>query len=316
MFRVHFTAEDLVRTRFAQAPSPLMEANMALGALRRPTIRRDDQRRSLAIRRMFPPSARPLLDLIPPTRSTGPSFLHPLTPSLDEGMERVRATPRSAVRAELAELANRPLPSWLSGLTCGDAQSWQWIEQGLRGFIAACVAPQWAATMTTFQRDVTERTTTLAKHGYAAVFDALHPNTQWRDGALILNGTSRDWDVHLEGRGLLLIPSPSWTGKPLLGDPLDDDGPYVLVYAVARHYEAPHNDALATTLGRTRAAALRSLRKPAGTSELAYRLGISRASASEHASALRDSGLITTERRGKAVYHSLTRLGRSMLAGG
>jgi DNA-binding MarR family transcriptional regulator len=51
------------------------------------------------------------------------------------------------------------------------------------------------------------------------------------------------------------------------------------------------------------------------TSALARRLGISNAGASQHASVLRRSGLITTVRDGSSVVHDLTPLGRSLVGG-
>jgi DNA-binding transcriptional ArsR family regulator len=47
--------------------------------------------------------------------------------------------------------------------------------------------------------------------------------------------------------------------------------------------------------------------------ELAGVVGISPASASEHAKVLRDANLIETSREGRAVRHSLTALGRTFL---
>jgi DNA-binding transcriptional ArsR family regulator len=69
-------------------------------------------------------------------------------------------------------------------------------------------------------------------------------------------------------------------------------------------------------LGRTRAGVLAALQKPCGTVELAARVGISAASASEHTKALRDADLVETARCGRGVRHSLTYLGRSLLASG
>jgi DNA-binding MarR family transcriptional regulator len=58
---------------------------------------------------------------------------------------------------------------------------------------------------------------------------------------------------------------------------------------------------------------LRALTAPRGTAELAGVVGISPASASEHAKVLREVYLIETLRHGRAVRHSLTPLGRTML---
>ena len=68
-------------------------------------------------------------------------------------------------------------------------------------------------------------------------------------------------------------------------------------------------------MGHTRAAVLEALRTPRSTAELAACAGTSAPSASEHAAALRASGLVQTVRRGRGVNHSLTPLGRSLLNG-
>jgi DNA-binding transcriptional ArsR family regulator len=51
------------------------------------------------------------------------------------------------------------------------------------------------------------------------------------------------------------------------------------------------------------------------TSELAARVGISMASASEHARILHDTGLVTTHRIGSSVRHSLNPVGADVLSG-
>ncbi|MGH3196542.1 MAG: ArsR/SmtB family transcription factor, partial [Streptosporangiaceae bacterium] len=76
---------------------------------------------------------------------------------------------------------------------------------------------------------------------------------------------------------------------------------------------AAGNDNLATLIGPTRAAVLRALREPHGTATLAGAVGISAASASEHAKVLRDACLIETRREGRSVRHSLRPLGRTVL---
>nr|WP_204008201.1 winged helix-turn-helix domain-containing protein [Virgisporangium aurantiacum] len=78
----------------------------------------------------------------------------------------------------------------------------------------------------------------------------------------------------------------------------------------ARRTNSP---ALARLVGRTRAAVLFAARTRPTTSELARRVGISAASASEHATVLREAGLITTHRHRNTVRHTLTRIGVDLL---
>jgi DNA-binding transcriptional ArsR family regulator len=118
---------------------------------------------------------------------------------------------------------------------------------------------------------------------------------------------------------MLMMPSAFWTGPPVFV--LNGERtPNVLVYAARPggpdHASSPGaagNDSLATLIGSTRAAVLRALAEPCGTAGLAATTGISVASASEHAKALRDADLIQTRREGRSVRHSLTPLGRTML---
>jgi len=74
---------------------------------------------------------------------------------------------------------------------------------------------------------------------------------------------------------------------------------------------------LAALIGPTRAAVLRELDQGSfTTTQLAQRLQISLATASEHARVLRDNGLTASHREGRRVYHALTVLGRDLLTGG
>ncbi|MFI9030020.1 ArsR/SmtB family transcription factor [Streptomyces sp. NPDC053560] len=67
-------------------------------------------------------------------------------------------------------------------------------------------------------------------------------------------------------------------------------------------------------MGRTRLALLRSLDQPRTTTGLAQRVGVSNATASAHASALRAAGLISTTRTGRSVRHTRTALAELLLS--
>ena len=76
----------------------------------------------------------------------------------------------------------------------------------------------------------------------------------------------------------------------------------------------PAPDGLARLLGATRAAVLADLAAPRSTTELAERLRISPANASHHLTALRDAGLATGRREGRAVLYVRTPLGDALVA--
>jgi DNA-binding transcriptional ArsR family regulator len=127
--------------------------------------------------------------------------------------------------------------------------------------------------------------------------------------------------VHLRGRGLLLALSLFSNGDPGLFTPWNDD-PALLIYPV--DLDAPTalrlwrrdesgDRALAGLLGTTRAAALRVIADGCTTTELARRLGISPGGASQHATVLRDAGLVVSRRFRNSVRHTLTGLGVDLL---
>ena len=207
-------------------------------------------------------------------------------------------------------------PSWLRALAGGDPQAVETVQRGLRDLYAAWVAPRWPAIVAAFRADIGGRVPALTDGGLAGVFPALHPALAWRGGALVR--TWRTAELRLDGHGLQLVPSISWSGPPLLSLISWEPGCSALIYPARRDAAASGTAAapdLAGLLGRTRAAALESLLDPCGTLDLAARLGISAASASEHVTALRRAGLAHTTRYSRAVRHSLTPLGQSLLNG-
>ena len=328
MVRVNFTADDLARTRFSAVPAPLVETALAMVELRRGTARRRAPAWLPEARRAFPLTARPLLDLLG-ARGPWPAFIDSAAPDLTEALDLVRATPRSYLRSELAyvwqDRPGRP-PTWLRDLADGDRDALEVVVRALRDLHDAVVAPRWDSVLRSFHGDVARRMPVLAAGGHQALFGTLHRQLQWRDDGLERPGGDGEYD--LGGDGLLLIPSASWTGPPVV---MIGDGAglrHALLYAAQPNGSASQggagpddgllaggaeNDSLATLIGSTRAAVLRALREPRGTADLAGAVGISPASASEHAKVLRDADLIETRREGRSVRHSLTPLGRTML---
>ena len=210
----------------------------------------------------------------------------------------------------------RPAPSWLRALVDGDREAMETVVRALRDFYLACIAPYWSRIVATFQADVAERIPVLATGGLADVLNTLHDDLAWRDNTLV-----RSWrtgDCSLGGHGLQLLPSALWTGPPLVSKHRRESGGNALIYAARSAIPisgAGQSCDLAGLMGHTRAAVLEALRTPRSTAGLAACVGTSAPSASEHAAALRASGLVQTVRCGRGVNHSLTPLGRSLLNG-
>lgn len=145
---------------------------------------------------------------------------------------------------------------------------------------------------------------------------------RWKAPVLSFHCGRIDRELRLAGRGLLLLPSFfCGEGAICLSNPAR---PPVLVYPIDHRpggaaRTPPRNGtrrSLDALLGRTRAAALGTIAGGCTTGELAVKVGISAASASEHATVLREAGLIETRRRHRNAYHSITRLGATLLGEG
>jgi DNA-binding transcriptional ArsR family regulator len=123
-------------------------------------------------------------------------------------------------------------------------------------------------------------------------------------------------EMFLNGRGLLFVPSYFCVKYPVTL--LDGDLPPVIVYPADRP-DMPLPDgsrrALAALLGSTRSAVLVAIGDGCSTTDLARRVGISPAAASQHATVLRNAGLITSHRDANMMLHTLTQLGISVLNG-
>ena len=111
MIRVHFTAGDLLRLRFAAAPAPLVELGLALATLQGRDVIFDGWRRNAAA--TLPRAARPLLQLAPPA-GTGPTFLDPLSDGIDDGLDEVMSSPGALVHTELRRICSsgQPITPW------------------------------------------------------------------------------------------------------------------------------------------------------------------------------------------------------------
>jgi DNA-binding transcriptional ArsR family regulator len=310
---VHLTGEDLLRTRFASHPAPLIELGIALASLHRQDLALARWRRAAATG--FPREARPLLELIPAS-ATGPLFLDPVSTSLAEGLDLVQQAPTRFVAAELERVSGtqRP-PPWLRMLAERDTQSWRDLDRGLRLAYQHLLRDSWPRVWSGFRAELAWRGRLIAEYGIQAALSTIHPSVTW-SGPVLQIATARKVEFRPGGAGLTLLPSVLWTGRAMVG--ASPDGSTVIVYPVLTPLpliDEAVGDPVGELLGRTRAAVLRLTCRERTTTELASELGISAAAVSGHTRRLREAGLIVTTRAGKAVLHSLTPLGAMLLEG-
>ncbi|MET9350424.1 ArsR/SmtB family transcription factor [Streptomyces termitum] len=317
--RIHFAAEDWTRLRYAPRPSPLPELHAALLMLGAPHGTALFGRWRSRLLRALPPAAEPLADLVP--GGSPPAFLDVLGETRQEGFDAVRATPPDRVRSELERVyAGRgPAPAWIRDLHAGRADAWRTLARAQAAAHGAVLAPVWEQVRDLHRAEFARHAVVLAQDGPEAALTALVPGSRLRDGVWEVPGPAGE--VRLGGRGLVLLPTFHWRGGPLVQDLPGREvvlacpaGPGLpLVPEAADDPGGGPGDALAGVLGTTRAALLRALAEPRTTTGLARALDVSPATVSGHTSALRAAGLLTTERAGRAVRHSLTPMAELLL---
>jgi hypothetical protein len=170
-------------------------------------------------------------------------------------------------------------------------------------------APHWNQVTAHVLAERAARGQVMLDHGVHRLLATLHPRVRWVPPVLSVWCPSDDVvRFYLQGRGLRLVPQYFQSGIALMDRPGE---PLELMYP-ARLHIAGCGPSLHALLGRTRAAVLAAA-DGATTGQVAQRVGISNASASEHATILRQAGLITTTQRGGCVVHALTPLGGNLL---
>jgi DNA-binding transcriptional ArsR family regulator len=330
VLRIHFTGADLARTQVSAVPDPLWEVMLSLHWMQASYWRMMPAGRlvfgswrSQAVDRLRRSGdgvlVRDRLVPLSPAQADFPDFLTPAEGLLgfDAGLEAALSAPRDQLRRELGTLRGSPAArDWPHALAGGGREELGLLERAVRAYHASALAPCWPDVCRRIEAEHAHRVQAIATGGVERMLGGLGPGMRWRRPVLeVRHPTTRD--LHLNGRGLTLIPSYfCWTAIPLADPRL----PPVLVYAVEHQADgpwpvAPAGRRLGTLLGSTRAAILHLVEGGCTVSELAARTGVSVASASRHAQVLREAGLVTSHRNTNTVTHLLTPLGSALLRG-
>jgi DNA-binding transcriptional ArsR family regulator len=286
MRRLFFSAGDLTRVRLRGTVGPIAETVLALRALRDGTPPGEWRRR---LGTMLPPGALTVAAWLADDDALTAALCALLRPAttLPEALDLLGTAP--AEGAALRRLAAVLVPAFRVG-----------------------VAPRWATLHARLDADRAARTRTLAEGGVGRLLGTLHATVRWSEPTLeIGSGTG---DHHLGGLGLDVVPA-IFGRDPLVHVPAD--GPPLLIHPAAwpdAVVGPTVADGLAHLIGQTRAGVLSAAADGCTTTELARRLRISPAGASQHATVLRRAGLILSTRKGNAMLHTLTPLGAALLA--
>ncbi|MDT7847647.1 ArsR/SmtB family transcription factor, partial [Streptomyces justiciae] len=326
MKRIHFTVEDLARTRVATTIGVAAETFDSVRLLKDRDASFVFRRWRVAVHGRLGEQASPLAALMP---TRGPLIdamsLMGDTASVDEAVDNLMAAPRALMRLELENLAFHPTHrSWARNLMDGDREARCQVATALRACHSVTVAPYWSKVRSHLSEVRHAFVSTMADGGVEQLFTTLcGPLVRWRPPVLEV-AHRHDADIHLNGRGLVIAPTMfSAPQIELLSPPLDPARAPTLAVptlsgtsldtALWEGVDQSTAQSLDDLLGRTRAAVLRTAVGGCSTTELARRLNISPATASHHTTVLRNAHLITTRREGKAVLHTLTSLGIALL---
>ncbi|MFH8983398.1 ArsR/SmtB family transcription factor [Streptomyces varsoviensis] len=326
MLRIHFTDADYAAVGLCDHPDVMWESLLSLHALQQPDASAGFGRwRTEVARELDPVAVGGLFSLAPPV-GYSPDFLTPAgTKGFEQGLERVLATPARRMARELGRLhPARASAPYVRSLAAAESKALRLLRDALHHYYTTALAPYWSHIRQSVGAESAMRLRVREELGVRELLRGIHPAVRLQEDVLQVPYPGPDRDVHLRGRGLLLIPSFFCRKRPICLH--DQKLPPVLVYPFEREadWRTPTRAdgslptraqlaALTALLGHTRTRVLAEIGSGCTTGELARRLRISAAAASEHTTALRRAGLVSTVRSGRTARHALTVLGADLL---
>jgi DNA-binding transcriptional ArsR family regulator len=328
---IDLSAEDLTRLRAPGRPDPMWDTVLSLHLLqnRQAALTFDPWRRQVRARIVEAGLATTVAALarLAPFAAYFPDFLTP-TPAdgragdagIEAATDRVASTPRRRLARELAMTFPSGAAPWVRRIAAGEAEAMRWLAGALRRYHEVAVAPYVPVTRAALAADQVARDAALHRGGMQGLMGSFDPMLR-RDGRQWTGWYPVTRTLALRGRPLTVVPSVFCVLAPVV---LEDDAlDPVLVYPVdpapgwvARGGDAAdHQAQVAHLIGPTRARVLEVLDTSRTTTELARVLDLTPATASRHATVLREAGLVSSERQGNRVLHTRTRLGDALLAG-
>lgn len=319
--RIHFNDVDLSRTRLVSQIDHMWEIVSSIQVLQhcdgglffdrwrgrvREYVRADGRLRGvLGI----------LMDLAPHA-AYFPDFLTPVDDfdDVEAAFEAVLSTPRTRLRAEIM-LLGAPA-SRLRHLADGELGALHSLRAALKLYHRAVLQPHLGEINAGLRVDSASRMHTYLRNGAEGVLASLKPVASWDYPVLTLDYPV-ERDLHLNGRGLRLVPSHFCLRRPVaLADSVLLPTLVFPIEHASRLLDTARSrgDPLSALLGLTRATILRSVLNGSTTKDLARRTHVSAATVSHHTAVLRDAGMIVTHRHGTFATHLITPLGLRMLA--
>jgi DNA-binding transcriptional ArsR family regulator len=318
VIRIKLNEDDLSRTRLAMSPLWELVASLCVLHDDKPPLEHAEWivRTRRALRGVqLGPVADPFAG-----RRVIPDFVAPIpdepSPDLDAELERMRATDRDVIRADIADCYGDDVPPPWDAFLGRPREMLDRLADGLHVYWETVLADDWPRLRSVLEGDVLGRARSLALSGPEAVLEELHPRMRWRPPTIELDKPFEE--NQFEGRSLVLIPLVF--AKSVLIANQSREQVVALGYQARGTAElgAPEPEGgdgrLDLLLGAGRATVLRALEQPATTTELARRLSYAPSTVSAHLDVLSRAGLIDRHRVRRSVFYGLNATGRSLVA--
>ena len=108
-----------------------------------------------------------------------------------------------------------------------DRDTWRDLDLALRATHQHLLQPAWPRILTAFRSELAWRSILMTELSVQAALCTLHPSISW-DGAVMQIETPAELDYYPGGAGLVLMPSPMWTGRAMAA--AQPDGSMLIVY--------------------------------------------------------------------------------------
>ncbi|MDS0139415.1 MULTISPECIES: winged helix-turn-helix domain-containing protein [unclassified Amycolatopsis] len=321
--RIHFTDSDIARTRLKLEIDLMWEIVGSVQVLQHADggLSFDSWRRRVCggmSRDRDLRAAVSTLVTVAPHAAYFPDFLTPAVDVCDigESVDAVLSTPAGRLGAEIRRLrpTGSPAARWLGDLGRGKPAALRHLRCAVRLYFEALVEPYLQVIDHGLRTECAGWIQRYLRAGPEGLLGRLGPGANWQRPVLTVDYPV-DRDLHLDGRGLLLIPGYFCLYHPVaLADPLLRPVLVVPLRTESRLLAgACGGDHVSALLGTTRATILRSVVDGSTTTTLARRIGVTPATVSHHTTVLRDAGLITTDRHENFATHCITPLGLEVL---
>jgi hypothetical protein len=224
VWRIHFTPDDLERVQVSPTLGPLAETVMAVMLLRCP-----EQPRGLfsewrgQVQGKLTPRMKPLTALIPPgTRGVDLCTLTGEATMIQQGVQALLDVPREHLLVEM-EYTDRRSRLSAAAWALAETDGRQDLAEATQAAYLALVEPYWTRIRALLHAEQAARRRTLAREGAGRLLASLQgQRIRWRPPVLEILMPS-DLDMHLDGKGIALVPSLFVGKDPGLHENPNDD---------------------------------------------------------------------------------------------